>query len=269
MKRLLYKTLIVYLIIFGVNFILHAQKKVESHIADSLTVIANSYTYVGRVNVSGISINEKTKTVVVTVNERLINIPFRPDNVKRIYQAIHTALSSKYADFKVVCQVENKNIEDLIPNYYRKENIDTNRQFYLTPQNAPLVSNISCPYRLEKGLENRHIALWQSHGYYYDQKTARWIWQRARVFQIVEDLYTQSYVLPFLVPMLENAGANVLIPRERDTQINEVIVDNDSPDSESIYREQCDQKNWTNGEGAGFGNSKKTYLHGENPFTFG
>jgi len=69
--------------------------------------------------------------------------------------------------------------------------------------------------------------LWQSHGFYYEPKLTRWEWQRARIFQTVEDLYTQSYVLPFLVPMLENAGANVLMPRERDSQIAEVIVDND------------------------------------------
>ena len=41
-------------------------------------------------------------------------------------------------------------------------------------------------------------------------------------------MFTQSFVLPYLVPMLENAGAYVMLPRERDTQINEVIVDNDS-----------------------------------------
>jgi hypothetical protein len=41
-------------------------------------------------------------------------------------------------------------------------------------------------------------------------------------------MFTQSFVLPFLVPMLENAGAYVMLPRERDTQVNEVVVDNDS-----------------------------------------
>ena len=36
-----------------------------------------------------------------------------------------------------------------------------------------------------------------------------------------------AYTLPMLVPMLENAGANVFVPRERDWQVHEVIVDND------------------------------------------
>ena len=81
--------------------------------------------------------------------------------------------------------------------------------------------------RWSRGLSGRHIALWQSHGRYYEAKTERWEWQRAATFRTVEDLYTQSYVLPFLIPMLENAGACVMTPRERDVQSWEVICDND------------------------------------------
>ena len=69
-----------------------------------------------------------------------------------------------------------------------------------------------------KGLQGRHIALWQSHGRYWEAKTDRWEWQRAATHRTVEDLYTQSYVIPFLLPMLENAGAVVITPRERDPQ---------------------------------------------------
>ena len=52
--------------------------------------------------------------------------------------------------------------------------------------------------------------------------------QRPRLFCTTEDLFTQSFILPYVIPMLENAGANVYTPRERDTQKNEVIVDNDT-----------------------------------------
>ncbi len=55
----------------------------------------------------------------------------------------------------------------------------------------------------------------------------RWEWQRARLFGTVEDISVMGYVLPYLTRMLENAGANVFLPRERDMQTNEVIVDND------------------------------------------
>jgi len=248
---------------------LSAQKNLENQISDSLTSIANSYSRVGRVNVINFSANQKTNTIYVSANERLGYIPFRPENVKRIYSAITKVISHKYNGYSVVCQLENQNIEALIPNFYRKDNIDLQKQFAVPILTQPLVTNLSRPYLIENGLQNRHIALWQSHGKYFDQKQARWAWQRARVFQVVEDLYTQSYVLPYLVPMLENAGANVLLPRERDTQLNEVIVDNDTKDNVSRYREQNDRKKWKVSEGVGFGNTKKTYLQGENPFTFG
>ena len=80
----------------------------------------------------------------------------------------------------------------------------------------------------------------------------------------MEDLYTQSYVVPFLVPMLENAGANVLLPRERDWNVHEVIVDND--ESGSGYLEAGV---WDNAPDSGFANPKAAYLYQENPFRMG
>ncbi|MBP5418669.1 MAG: N-acetylmuramoyl-L-alanine amidase [Bacteroidales bacterium] len=73
------------------------------------------------------------------------------------------------------------------------------------------------------------LALWASHGRYYEQKLNRWEWQRARLFTTVEDLLTSSYVLPFLAPMFENAGAQVLMPRERDMNNFCLVVDDDMP----------------------------------------
>jgi hypothetical protein len=135
---------------------------------------------------------------------------------------------------------------------------------------TPLVTNLSDPAgKAGKGLANNHIALWQSHGYYYEQKLGRWEWQRARIFQTVEDLYTQSYVVPFLVPMLENAGANVLLPRERDYNKTELIIDNDGSSPATAYRETSGSEAWRNTENPGFANPKKVYLDGENPFGMG
>ena len=119
-----------------------------------------------------------------------------------------------------------------------------------------------------KGLDGRHIALWQSHGYYYDQATERWQWQRPPLFQTVEDMYTQSYVLPYLVPMLENAGAYVLIPRERDVQRNEVIADNDRTDESYGTASYSETGSWSSA-GTGFAALKPVYEGLENPFADG
>lgn len=267
-NSILHTILLVALFVFGTNQTSYGQKSIENQISDSLTAIANSYTYVGKVNVSTFQVSTKSLGVWVGANERLSYMPFRPENVTRIYNAIRFILGNKYDGYKISCHVENRNIEDLIPNYYRPQNIDQSKQFTVPSIVAPLVTNVSRPFDIVSGLKNRHIALWQSHGKYYNQKQSRWVWQRPRLQQTVEDLYTQSYVVPYLVPMLENAGANVMLPRERDTQLNEVIVDNDSITT-SKYREKNERKSWEKADDVGFANLNKFYIQGENPFTFG
>ena len=125
-----------------------------------------------------------------------------------------------------------------------------------------------------KGLYGRHIALWQSHGRYFEAKTERWEWQRAATFRTVEDLYTQTYVLPYLIPMLENAGAVVMTPRERDVQSWEVICDNDP----SFHGERTGKMRRTgryketgvwSDAGTGFADTKPVYSIYENPFEAG
>lgn len=139
---------------------------------------------------------------------------------------------------------------------------------------SPLVENMQKP-EFAKGLDNMHIALWQSHGRYYEQGAERWEWQRPCLFQTSEDLFTQSFVVPFLVPMLENAGACVLLPRERDMQTNEVIVDNDPsfarvPGQTPVRHtgKYSESGKWTDA-GAGFADSLLTYGGLDNPFEMG
>jgi len=142
-------------------------------------------------------------------------------------------------------------------------------KFSIPTVTRPLTRNLSIPFTPSKGLDKRHIALWQSHGLYYMQSKEKWNWQRVNLFETREDLYTQSYVLPFLVPMLENAGATVLIPRERDTRTTELIVDNDKSSVDCSFRTTTGVFHWHQGVGSGFANYKDTYRDGENPFKSG
>ena len=131
------------------------------------------------------------------------------------------------------------------------------------------VENTSKPYEVTKGLQNRHIALWQSHGAYYKNDTKEWGWQRPYLFCTTEDLFTQSFVVPYIIPMLQNAGAYVFTPRERDTQRNEVIVDNDTKNG-SIYLDEKSRKSrWQTSTTSGFAQQKQLYYDNENPFTSG
>lgn len=132
-------------------------------------------------------------------------------------------------------------------------------------QGTPIVTPLSEEYRPTQGLQGRHLAIWNSHGLYYNQIEGEWRWQRARLLGTVEDLHTTDYVLSYLVPMLENAGAYVFLPRERDTNPIELIIDNDSPGT----TQYCETGAWKNGSTPGFAYKRETYEDTMNPFVDG
>lgn len=132
-----------------------------------------------------------------------------------------------------------------------------------TKDTPPIVMPADIPDNYTS-LHGRNIAVWNSHGRYYNQIKGEWIWQRARLMGTVEDMHTTDYVLNYLVPMLENAGANVFLPRERDLNIDEYIIDNDTP--QATYSEIG---NWFDGTDKGFAHKHKVYNDFINPFTEG
>jgi len=262
MKKLLY-------IFIFCPFLLSAQTlepKYKTAIGDYLTSFARKEISVGKIKIDSVAVEKKQLQLYANVNASYI--PFREDNVKEIYQHVRSILPDEFANSKIKIFANKKPIEELVPLALQSKK---NKKIKTFSQKVkiPLITRISEPYIPTNGLQNRHIALWQSHGYYFEQKLNRWEWQRARIFQTVEDLYTQSYVLPFLVPMLENAGANVLLPRERDNQKEEIIVDNDPGIKPSTYTELNGSKSWSAGNTPGFAQLKKQYVGFENPFKEG
>lgn len=242
----------------------------QAAIGDYLTTFSCKEISVGKIKVDSVAVNGKVLQLFANMN--CSYIPFREENVKEIYKEVGALLPAEYANHNVRIFTNNHAIEELIPLALRNKK-DKKQKTFSHKVNQPLVTRLSVPYSPKHGLQDKHIALWQSHGYYYEPKLTRWEWQRARIFQTVEDLYTQSYVLPYLVPMLENAGANILIPRERDTQMHEVVVDNDGCRNHSLYREvnaaNTKQKPWYTGEGEGFAHLRDQYIDFENPFREG
>lgn len=129
--------------------------------------------------------------------------------------------------------------------------IDLIKTLCLTALTVVLQCNARPPVRdldsrqVPAGLDGRVIALWNSHGLYYNADRDQWICQRAPLNTTVEDVYTSTYILDLLAPMLENAGAYVMIPRERDTSTDEIIVDNSEPQFKSTGK-------WRNASTTGY-----------------
>jgi hypothetical protein len=217
-----------------------------------------------------VSIDTKRRTVTVTANSNLAYLPFTQQSVERMYADMKATFPSPYNKYTLYIYSDGKLIEELIPNALRSGKKDKERlTHHLVYKDEPWVENVSRPFEITDGLSNRHVAMWQSHGRYFKNERNRWEWQRPNLFCTNEDLFTQSFVIPFVIPMMENAGAIVYTPRERDQQRNEVIVDNDMKGS-SLYSEEKSRKGkWEQSELPGFASTKSVYNEGENPFTAG
>lgn len=244
-------------------------RQTRARIGEALTEIARERISVATIRVTNAVADTRTLTLYTNIN--LSYYPFREQNVGRFYDTVRSLLPESYADRRIRLITDGREISDLIPLALRHGVDRSQVKTFVNPSARPLTERIDRPFRPDSGLEGRHIALWQSHGLYFNQDDNTWQWQRARIWQTVEDLFTQSFVIPFLVPMLENAGADVLLPRERDMRPEEVIVDNDDDPvySTSSYSEYDGRHRWHDGSEAGFANAREVYTDRDNPFRMG
>lgn len=215
-------------------------------------------------------VDNKNHTVTITLGEEFAQQDITEKLVNKTYKKIKKSLPRQYNKHKLIVMANGMPIEDYIPGRKSDNEYDSYWDG-IDYKGKPWVSNISKPNNISLGLCNRHIALWASHGRYYDQKKGFWKWQRPNLFCTTEDLFTQTIVVPYLIPMLENAGATVFTPRERDWQTKEIIVDNDKGVSGegSWYGEHTEKEPWTDTGERGFGFRNGILRDGENPFTMG
>ena len=212
-------------------------------------------------------IDDDQETLVIKANDAFAEQSFTPQVVERIYDDIKELLPSPYEKYYLVVETHNYELKELVPNRLRKHKDDARLWGHTDYHGEPWVKNISKPHNITHGLQGRHLSIWASHGRYYDVRTEQWKWQRPKLFATTEDLFTQTIVVPYLIPMLENAGAIVFTPRERAWQRQEIIVDNDG--SRRNYLEATAHGKWHNTPLPGFAYHDSAYVDNENPFEAG
>jgi hypothetical protein len=220
--------------------------------------------------IDSIHVNDTTRTVTVFLGSEFSTMPFRQEDVDRVYAGMREYFGGRYREYAFSIRTLYTPIEELIPNLYRanRAKYDKSRlPLVHAPRPQPVVSNMSHPSMAVRGLLNRNVSLWHSHGWYYNNTEGRWEWQRPRLFQSVEDLGPLSFTIPYLIPMLENAGARVFAPRERDIQTHEVIVDNDSAGTSYVEIQRDPTHAWKRVM-PGF-RPAKSYSGNANPFAMG
>ena len=225
---------------------------------------------VGTCKLIRFQLNPKERTLIVYANANFGYQPFRPQITEKIYDDLRSRLPGPVNYYDISILVGGKSIDDLIPNSYRKEKDATRLWGRAQHVGAPWVSNASRPYLISEGLQGRHLALTPSHGCYYKNDEQRWKWQRPSLYCTREDLLTQSIVVPYLTPMLENAGAVVFSARERDRQPYDIIIDNDTTHHDcGLYIEETHRKARWRSSAIGFATPRGLLRHGENPFREG
>lgn len=215
-------------------------------------------------------IDDKSAIITIFASDAFANQDFTPKSVSKIYKKVRKLLPDQYKNYKIRIAVNGMTIDNLAT----AEDYDNEGMSRLWGnidyKGEPWVQNISKPNTITKGLYNRHLSVYASHGRYFDNQKGIWKWQRPVLFGTTEDLFTPTVVVPFLIPMLENAGATVFTPRERDMQTNEVIVDNDAPSQGGLFQEyRQGNRTWSTCQGRGFAFHTGVYVDNENPFVAG
>lgn len=250
----------------------HKEAPAEVASTDSLTMRVNNgvLSWVPeRLNPGGLRVNQvkadaARRTVQIKLNENFTYLPITKEFIDDLHGAVKQALPDSLRAYTPSLTVGSRPLTyyiskiDKLPQQYRK--------------NEPFVRESHPDVIASKGMTGDKLAMWHSHGRYY--KNGGWYWQRPMLFGTMEDIYTMGYMLPFIVPMIENAGAYVFLPRERDTNRHEVIVDNDLNDggelySQPYYKELNGSHKWENGQYEGFIYDLPDFRDTENPFEVG
>ena len=221
-------------------------------------------------HLKSININDSLQTIEICADNHLGEQTFTPESAERIYESIQRLLPDYCRSYQLSVKTGGWEVRDLVPMRFRQVDDASRVWGDIDYKGNPWVRNASLPYQISYGLQNRHLSLWASHGRYFSIRENQWQWQRPPLFGSREDLFTQTIVVPYLIPMLEKAGAIVFTPRERDWQRHEVIVDNDTPrTAQGIYLETHMGMGWTSCDSVGFKFHTGIYEDHENPFTAG
>ncbi len=225
----------------------------------------SKWNSLGRIQVDSVSVLRDKKEIRLYFNDVLSYIPLREKIIEKAKKSLKKKFGFWLRHYDIKLYSKGKQIQEYVPNIYRNLiPVDSSRFIGFCPKTNPIIEK---KYAISptKGLLNRNLAIWHSHGRYYEAKLDRWEWQRARLQSTVEDIFPMTFVLDYLEPMLENAGANIFVPRERDINPDEVIIDNDRSTGHSFIAIEKSKADTIDG---GFFN-KDTLFNNENPFMLG
>lgn len=239
-------------------------------VCDSMSVLVSEKTGVqGELKLKNVM--KRSGRLDFYFDESLSDFPWREDSYSWFRAELKSLFPEEYSRYRlgeIYCKRDKASRLPVKPPGYDGNPVQTpyRRQ---DPKGRinPLVVSTDREW-FSKGMSGRHLAIWPSHGRYFSQTLGRWTWQRPQLFTTVEDMMSTGFVLQYLVPMLENSGAYVMLPRERDTSPIEIIIDNDPCCTSRNLGRYEEHGDWEDA-GQGFADTTEILTRTENPFMAG
>ena len=213
-----------------------------------------------------LTIDDRKESMDITLGNGADEMFYTEETASQLKSDLRNCLPEEYSNYKLNIFADGRPLEYLIPTANKHGKPDKHKIWRKEYDGNPWVINNSRPYKISRGLDGRHLSICQSHGRYYDPKKGGWVWQRPRLFCTTEDLFSQTFVIPYIIPMLENAGAIVYSARDRFWQNNEEIVDLDTDEDIKYFEIALNEDEWEDSPIPGFHNSQSTYSGLESPF---
>lgn len=272
MMKTVVKSLLTGIIVIFITFQpLHSQSdsKLKNRVTDKMENWQNplnQWQHISSPSLDSVKVFSDSEMMTLFFAPGLSYYPFREETCDILRESIRKSIGWRFRNYKINVVTNNYSIEHLVPNYFRHVYPVDSSRFPVIDDRRRIPVRKKDDFIPSKGLSGNSIALWHSHGYYFEMTLDRWEFQRAKLFGTVEDIAVMAYVVPYLTRMLENSGASVWLPRERDIQTNEVIVDNDISSGESEFSLYADTVFSESGKGFLFSDTIFPYI---NPFRQG
>jgi hypothetical protein len=148
------------------------------------------WKHVGKITIDSIKVQRHNEQLTVYFNPFITHIPIRYPFALALETEIRNQLGRRFRKYEINLIARGKHLTSFIPNYFRNDHQpqDLLRVRDRQKTEFALVKRIS-PLEFTSGLSGNHIAIWNSHGKYYNAAKDRWQWQRARLFSTVEDIF--------------------------------------------------------------------------------
>ena len=222
-----------------------------------------------------LSLKLQGKTFYADFSKEIIKDGFGDSKVDDITDQLRVAVQNIEGVQGIIYTIEGKSAAYYYPDTKNKMTEMENRPFTIPFSALESQAGGGTPVNQSKvvpkptnGLRGKNIFIAGGHGWYYSGSS--WSLMRPLLYTINEDYSNAATVNLFVIPTLENAGAFVLWARERDTQLQSLVIDNGDGTGNPSNGTYTETGSWSNGgANSGFANGYSPYTSGENPFKLG